>query len=36
MECAPWAAGPPKGKCEDCSQKEPTYGVPGDRKKRAL
>ena len=30
MECAPCAARPPSGKCEDCSQKRPTFGVPGE------
>ena len=31
MECAACAARPPSGKqCEDCSQKVPRFGVPGE------
>ena len=30
MECAPCAARPTSGTCEDCSQKRPTFGVPGE------
>ena len=30
MECAPCAARPPSGMCEDCSQKTPRFGVPGE------
>ena len=33
MVCAPCAARPPKGKCEDCKRKQPACGVPGDDKK---
>eukprot|EP01047_Picozoa_sp_COSAG01_P122311 COSAG01_NODE_51165_length_357_cov_0.569767_1_plen_86_part_00 len=29
MECAPCAARPPSGTCEDCT-KRPTFGVPGE------